>query len=208
LPCHETSPPRMRIVSRSCVVARWCCGSAGCAGAAPVSWAWPTTRSSRCWARPGPSCSTTASSASSHSRVSCGSMSCCSMLPFPLVRRSGARAWRAPPSPCGASSPLGDRANQAARADRTSRRSRDPSYRARVRRGSQASGSLGECRGHQVELQKSGAVHGRFHGAAQQRRLVDLTCATIAAIRVPREFPNSRFEPDLPGARGPVFGSS
>jgi hypothetical protein len=26
--------------------------------------------------------------------------------------------------------------------------------------------------------------------------------------RVPREFPNSRFEPDLPGARGPVVGSS
>ena len=52
------------------------------AGAAPVSWAWPTTRSSRSWARPGPSWSTTASSASSHSRVSCGSMSCCSMVPF------------------------------------------------------------------------------------------------------------------------------
>src|SRR3954451_3939060 len=52
-------------------------------GAAPVIWAWPTTRSSRCWARSGPSWSKTASSASSHSRVSWGSMSCLSMPAFP-----------------------------------------------------------------------------------------------------------------------------
>src|SRR3954452_22139878 len=45
------------------------------AGAAPETCAWPTTRSSRCLARSAPSCSTTASSASSHSRVSWGSTS-------------------------------------------------------------------------------------------------------------------------------------
>src|SRR6476620_3111624 len=54
-------------------------------GAAPVSCAWPTTRSSSCWARSGPSLSRTASSASSHSRVSWGSMSCLSMSLRDLV---------------------------------------------------------------------------------------------------------------------------
>src|SRR3954452_17117970 len=53
------------------------------AGAAPVSWAWPTTRSSRNCARCGPSLATTASSASSHSRVSWGSTSTCDAIAAP-----------------------------------------------------------------------------------------------------------------------------
>src|SRR3954454_14658646 len=53
------------------------------AGAAPVSWACPTTRSSRNWARCGPSLATTASSASSHSRVSWGSTSTCDAIAAP-----------------------------------------------------------------------------------------------------------------------------
>src|SRR3954462_13924302 len=53
------------------------------AGAAPVSWAWPTTRSSRNCARCGPSAATTASSASSHSRVSWGSTSTCDAIAAP-----------------------------------------------------------------------------------------------------------------------------
>ena len=53
------------------------------AGAAPVSCACPTTRSSRNCARCGPSLATTASSASSHSRVSWGSTSTCDAIAAP-----------------------------------------------------------------------------------------------------------------------------
>ena len=53
------------------------------AGAAPVSCACPTTRSSRNCARCGPSLLTTASSASSHSRVSWGSTSTCDAIGAP-----------------------------------------------------------------------------------------------------------------------------
>src|SRR3954468_4573060 len=57
------------------------------AGAAPVSWACPTTRSRRNCARSGPSFATTASSASSHSRVSWGSTSTCDAMPAPSLVR-------------------------------------------------------------------------------------------------------------------------
>src|SRR3954454_14946665 len=53
------------------------------AGVAPLSWAWPITRSSRNCARCGPSLATTASSASSHSRVSWGSTSTCDAIAAP-----------------------------------------------------------------------------------------------------------------------------
>src|SRR3954451_17878526 len=53
------------------------------AGVAPLNWAWPITRSSRNCARWGPSLATTASSASSHSRVSCGSTSTCDAIAAP-----------------------------------------------------------------------------------------------------------------------------
>src|SRR3954471_6599839 len=55
------------------------------AGAAPVSCACPTTRSRRNCARCGPSLATTASSASSHSRVSCGSTSTCDAMCCSLI---------------------------------------------------------------------------------------------------------------------------
>src|SRR3954469_15752085 len=55
------------------------------AGAAPVSWACPTTRSSRNWARWGPSLATTASRASSHSRVSWGSTSTWDAITAPVL---------------------------------------------------------------------------------------------------------------------------
>ena len=70
------------------------------AGAAPVSWACPTTRSSRNCARCGPSALTTASSASSHSRVSWGSTSTCDAIGAPDLL--GARPlWQARPRPRG-----------------------------------------------------------------------------------------------------------
>src|SRR3954451_24207026 len=53
------------------------------AGVAPLNWAWPITRSSRNCARCGPSLATTASSASSHSRVSWGSTSTCDAIAAP-----------------------------------------------------------------------------------------------------------------------------
>src|SRR3954453_20583583 len=53
------------------------------AGVAPESCACPMTRSNRNCARCGPSLATTASSASSHSRVSCGSTSTCDAIAAP-----------------------------------------------------------------------------------------------------------------------------
>src|SRR3954451_7666015 len=55
------------------------------AGAAPVSWACPTTRSSKNCARCAPSLATTASSASSHSRVSWGSTSTWDAITAPVL---------------------------------------------------------------------------------------------------------------------------
>ena len=57
-----------------------------------MSCAWPTTRSSRNCARCGPSLSTTASSASSHSRVSWGSTSTCDAM-FRLLISSVRPLW-------------------------------------------------------------------------------------------------------------------